>query len=77
MTLASGLPPSRSKRTNNNTKPVGSWRVAADADYQNAMNNSGEWIACIEHDEDLLRVMTAFLKGNTELFKRFSDNDPI
>jgi type I restriction enzyme, R subunit len=49
--------------------------VAADVAYQNAMRNSDEQNARIEHDKALARVMTAVLKDDTELFKQFSDND--
>jgi type I restriction enzyme R subunit len=31
--------------------------------------------ARIEHDKALVRVMTALLQDDTELFKQFSDND--
>lgn len=41
-------------------------RVAADEAYQNAR---------IEHDQALARVMTAFLKDDTELFRQFMDNE--
>jgi len=50
-------------------------RVAADSAYQNARNNSDKQNARIEHDKALLRVMTALLKDDTELFKQFSDNE--
>jgi len=50
-------------------------RVAADTAFQNAMKNSDKQNARIEHDKALARVMTAFLKDDTELFKQFSDND--
>ena len=50
-------------------------RVAADAAYGNAMRNSDRQNARVEHDKALLRVMTALLKDDTELFKQFSDND--
>jgi type I restriction enzyme, R subunit len=50
-------------------------RVAADTAYQNAMKNSDDQNARIEHDKALTRVMMAMLKDDTELFKQFSDND--
>ncbi len=49
-------------------------RVAADRAYQNAKRFSDPQNARIEHDKALLRVMTALLKDDTELFKQFSDN---
>ncbi len=49
-------------------------RVAADRAYQNAVKNSDKQNARIEHDKALVRVMTALLKDDTELFKQFSDN---
>jgi type I restriction enzyme R subunit len=49
-------------------------RVAADTAYQNARKNSDKQNARIEHDKALVRVMTALLKDDTELFKQFSDN---
>ena len=50
-------------------------RVAADTAYQNARKYSDKQNARIEHDRALLRVMTALLQDDTELFKQFSDND--
>ncbi len=50
-------------------------RVAADTAYQNAMRNSDKQNARIEHDKALVRVITALLKDDTELFKQFSDNE--
>jgi type I restriction enzyme R subunit len=50
-------------------------RVAADAAYQNARKFSDKQNARIEHDKALVRVMTALLQDDTELFKQFSDND--
>lgn len=50
-------------------------KVAADTAYQNAKQNSDKQNARIEHDKALVRVMTAVLKDDTELFKQFSDND--
>lgn len=50
-------------------------RVVADVAYQNARKNSDRQNARIEHDKALLRVMTALLKDDTELFKQFSDNE--
>lgn len=50
-------------------------RVVADSAYQNAKQNSDKQNARIEHDKALLRVMTALLKDDTDLFKHFSDNE--
>ena len=50
-------------------------RVAADTAYQNACRNSDKQNARIEHDRALLRVMTALIQDDTELFKQFSDNE--
>jgi type I restriction enzyme R subunit len=50
-------------------------RVKADTAYQNARKYSDKQNARIEHDKALLRVMTAFLQDDTELFKQFSDNE--
>jgi type I restriction enzyme R subunit len=50
-------------------------RVSADIAYQNAMKNSDEQNARIEHDKALERVMTDILKDDTELFKQFVDNE--
>jgi len=50
-------------------------RVAADSAYQNARKFSDKQNARIEHDKALVRVMTALLQDDTELFKQFSDND--
>ena len=49
-------------------------RVAADAAFQNARQNSDKQNARIEHDKALLRVMTSVMKDDTELFKQFMDN---
>ncbi|ABK14988.1 type I restriction-modification system restriction subunit [Methanothrix thermoacetophila PT] len=50
-------------------------RVAADTAYQNARKHSDKQNARIEHDKALVRVMTALLQDDTELFKQFSDNE--
>ncbi|HCF05653.1 MAG TPA: DEAD/DEAH box helicase, partial [Desulfomicrobiaceae bacterium] len=50
-------------------------RVAADTAYQNARKHSDKQNARIEHDKALVRVMTALLRDDTELFKQFSDNE--
>lgn len=50
-------------------------RVAADTAYQNARRYSDKQNARIEHDKALMRVMTALLRDDTELFKQFSDNE--
>lgn len=50
-------------------------KVAEDAAFQNARANSDRQNARIEHDKALVRVMTALLSDDTELFKQFSDNE--
>ena len=50
-------------------------RVAADEAYQNARQDSDKQNARIEHDKALVRVMTAVLRDDTELFRQFSDNE--
>ncbi|MHC1781952.1 MAG: type I restriction endonuclease subunit R [Anaerolineaceae bacterium] len=50
-------------------------KLAEDTAYQNAQNNSDKQNARIEHDKALVRVITALLKDDTELFKQFSDNE--
>jgi type I restriction enzyme R subunit len=50
-------------------------QVTADTAYRNARQNSDKQNARIEHDKALVRVMTAVLKDDTELFKQFSDNE--
>ena len=50
-------------------------RVAADAAFRNAQRNSDPQNARIEHDGALLRVMTAVMRDDTQLFKQFMDND--
>ena len=49
-------------------------RVAADIAFRNARQNSDRENARIEHDQALLRVMTAVMKDDTVLFKQFMDN---
>jgi type I restriction enzyme R subunit len=49
--------------------------VAADTAYRNAQLHSDKQNARIEHDKALLRVMTAVMKDDTELFKQFMDNE--
>lgn len=50
-------------------------RVSADRAYQNAMRNNDKQNARIEHDKALSRVVTAYVKDDTEFFKLFSDNE--
>ena len=50
-------------------------KVSADSAYKNAKQHSDKQNARIEHDKALARVMTAVLKDDTELFKKFSDNE--
>jgi len=49
-------------------------KVAANAAYQNAMQNSDKQNARIEHDKALGNVIVGLMKDDTELFKQFSDN---
>ena len=49
-------------------------RVASDKAYQNAMRNSDQQNAQIEHDQALQRAVIELLSDHTELFKQFSDN---
>lgn len=49
-------------------------KVAADAAFQNAKQNSDRQNARVEHDRALGKVMLSLLKDDTELFKQFSDN---
>ena len=49
-------------------------KVAGDRAYRNAMDNSDEQNARVEHDKALQRAMTELLADHTELFKQFSDN---
>ena len=49
-------------------------RVAADTAFRNARQNSDRQNARIEHEQALLRVMTAVMRDDTELFKQFMDN---
>ena len=50
-------------------------RVAEDAAFRNARQNSDDENARIEHGKALLRVMTSVMKDDTELFKQFMDNE--
>ena len=50
-------------------------RVAEDTAYKNAQANSDKQNAKVEHDKALMRVMTAVMKDDTELFRQFVDND--
>ena len=50
-------------------------RVAEDTAFKNAQKNSDKENARIEHDKALLRVMTAIMKDDTQLFKQFQDNE--
>ena len=49
-------------------------RIPADSAFRNARQNSNRQNARIEHDKALLRVMTAVMRDDTELFKQFMDN---
>ena len=50
-------------------------RVAADSKFKNARQNSDKENARIEHDKALQRVMVALMKDDTELFRRFMDDE--
>ena len=50
-------------------------RVREDTAFRNAHRNSDRQNARIEHDKALVRVMTAVMRDDTELFKQFMDND--
>ena len=50
-------------------------RVREDTAFRNAQRNSDRQNARIEHDKALVRVMTAVMRDDTELFKQFMDND--
>ena len=49
-------------------------RVAEDAVFQNALRNSGEENARVEHVNVLQRVMTSVMKDDMKLFKQFTDD---
>ncbi|MDQ0394969.1 type I restriction endonuclease subunit R [Labrys monachus] len=49
-------------------------KVAANAAYRNAKQNSDKQNARIEHDRALGSVIVGLMKDDTELFKQFSDN---
>ena len=49
-------------------------KVAADQAYRNAIRNSDEQNARIEHDQALERAVNELLSDHTELFKQFNDN---
>ena len=48
-------------------------KVAGNSAYKNAMANSDEQNARIEHDKALQHAITDYLSDPTELFKQFSD----
>ena len=50
-------------------------RVADDAAYRNARRNSDRQNARVEHDRALERVMTAIVNDNTQLFRRFAEDE--
>ncbi|HRQ64413.1 MAG TPA: type I restriction endonuclease subunit R [Xanthomonadaceae bacterium] len=50
-------------------------KVASDAAYQHARQNSDKQNARIEHDMALKRVVVALMKDDTELFRQFMDNE--
>ena len=49
-------------------------RVAEDAAFQNALRNSGEQNARVQHVNVLQRVMTSLMKDDMKLFKQFMDD---
>ena len=49
-------------------------QVSEDEAYKNAIKNSDEQNAKIEHEKALARVMTKVLNDDAELFKQFTDN---
>ena len=55
------------------TKTIPS-KVAADAAFRNARQNSDDANARIEHDRVLARIVTGMVKDDAELFKQFMDN---
>ena len=50
-------------------------RVAGDAAFQNALRNSDEQNARVEHAKVLQRVMTSVMQDDMKLFKQFTDNE--
>ena len=50
-------------------------RVAADTAFKNAQRNSDRENTRVEYDKVLLRVITAVMKDDSELFKQYMDND--
>ena len=50
-------------------------RVAEDPKFRNARQNSDRENTRIEHDQALQRVMVALMKDDTELFRRFMDDE--
>ena len=50
-------------------------RVAADTAFKNAQRNSDRENMRVEYDKVLLRVITAVMKDDSELFKQYMDND--
>ena len=49
-------------------------QVATDTAYQNAKRNSDAQNARIEHDAALMRLVTAMLRCNTELYRQYTEN---
>ena len=50
-------------------------RVAEDAAFQNALRNSDEQNARVEHANVLQRVMTSVMKDDMKLYQQFTDNE--
>ena len=49
--------------------------MSADEAHSNAQRNFDKQNARIEHEKDLVRVMTSVMKDHTELSKQFMEND--
>ena len=49
-------------------------QVATDTAYQNAKRNSDAQNARIEHDAALMKLVTAMLRCNTELYRQYTEN---
>ena len=70
--VSSGRTPTASRQLITETIPA---RVAADTAFKNAQRNSDRENTRVEYDKVLLRVITAVMKDDSELFKQYMDND--
>ena len=52
-------------------------RVAADSAFRNALRNSDDANARIEHAKVLARIVTGMVKDDAELFKQCMDNEDV